>query len=264
MNALKKSLKFVSLRLAFARIFTLIELLVVIAIIAILASMLLPALNKAREMAKKISCTSILKQYGTALSMYINDNNSYLPRPLARDPNNNHVVYGGHNIPLRNYLGISGSDIPTDATYDEVMPARKNPEGMFLCPSTKLALTAGAIMRYSYGVTVCVNRQSDITPDKSGGYTLWHGNDGVGRFSYKKITNIPNNSILIIEKSLLNYGATGHGSDYNMPTYNKVPFTHPQYAADFRHNDAANFLFMDMHVKAFKKGTRFNSNWQKE
>lgn len=96
--------------------FTLIELLVVIAIIAILASMLLPALGKARETAKNSKCKSQLKQLGLYFQLYADNNDEFLPRCKSTTIANSYC--GSANLmPSKEYVGY---DHTTGYTKDSI------------------------------------------------------------------------------------------------------------------------------------------------
>lgn len=218
--------------------FTLIELLVVIAIIAILASMLLPALNKARAKAKDVKCLSNLRQVGTYMSLYVDINDGKFPK-FQGNLSASNVAWGGKgtwqdalfyiatNTKLINFRHY---DIgrPTERPEDR---GTNRPKSIFACPaqvSTQLFNKGGVSRHYAMN-----SFHSNMSYSWVKGYT----------FKVDRIKSASNRMIVMdvdrITTNSTNLIEVGKHADIN------------SNGGSWRHKNqkGSNVLFVDGHVK---------------
>ena len=143
--------------------FTLIELLVVIAIIAILASLLLPALSRAKQKAQAITCVNNLKQLAMAWIMYADDSQDQLPPNFSTTAGSTEAAW------IRGWLSWTANNTDNtntlflaDAKYALLAPYSKGSTGIYKCPGDKVPCDLGMRVR-SYSMNNMMNGKGTAT-----------------------------------------------------------------------------------------------------
>lgn len=229
--------------------FTLLELLVVISIIALLASLLLPALASAKGNARKMECLGRMRQWASAFMQYTGDNNDWIPRegydPWGETYLNNWAQVSGRPLAtggtdsqdvwynaLLSYLSV-----PPAAFYAEekLRPGFYKPQSLFHCPSARFPPETSK-ENQSYALfSIALNSQLIKLPN-------------IPSIKFSRIRR-PSNTVLFADNRL---DKESKVQDYQ-PTDNLGQPAVYVYRVAARHQEKINLIFGDSHVQSIRK-----------
>jgi len=241
------------------RAFTLIELLVVIAIIAILAAILLPVLDRAKQKAVQVQCLNDYRQLEFCYQMYTEDNSTLLPWNNVANPPQNWIQ------------GYSTKDFNSRNIWNGVLYGYNKNAKIYACPGSTLMLAVGATgtppYRDDFGNLLKLGTLVHYTRTCSIEYTLggnaqagvpppWQiSRGGVSWNGYYKATEVrhPSQKIVFVEESAYSLD-DGEFGNYPLVHGQVQPPGNPIFwnIPCNRHSNGANFSFLDGHCEYHK------------
>jgi len=225
--------------------FTVVELLVVVLIIGLLVAMLLPALSKANEAARRAVCASNLRQIGLAVLQYRNDNTDWffpISYPARPDGTTSY------------FFGDVDADGHIDASKGYLIPYLEEGGTVDACPSFRegdfTRRFQGQSWGYAYNYAYLGSNGETYTYEWPPGNIVEVPKDMHAGHSITKTTR----TVLFADSARVNTfsrGATPEHPNLEENFYLEPPSANYD-SVHFRHNDRANVLFVDGHVEAFR------------